>query len=78
MIDLVKHKTMNGSSITLPKKLFEDLVKTMEYFGQLQNELDDFMLGKDKKFLSDMRKARREHLSSSFSDWSKMKSEYGI
>ena len=69
---------MNGATITLPKKLFADLVQTMEYFSQLQSELEDFMLSGDKRFLSDMRKARREHLADNFSDWSKMKAKYGL
>lgn len=69
---------MNGSTVTLPKKLFEDLIQAADYFDQIQSELEDFMLSRDAQFLARMRKMRREHAKGRFADWTKLKARYGI
>lgn len=69
---------MNGSTITLPKKLFKDLVYATEYFEQIQSELEDFILSRDAKFLARMRKAKRDHVKSKFLDWTKLRARYDL
>lgn len=69
---------MNGATVTLPKKLFEDLVQATEYFEQMQSELENFILSRDTKFLAKMRKARRDHAKGKFSDWVKLRRRYGV
>lgn len=69
---------MNGSTVTLPKKLFEDLVQSTEYFDKIQSELEDFVLSHDARFLVKMRKARRDHAKGKFSDWARLRRRYGL
>lgn len=69
---------MNGSTVTIPKKLFKDLLQVTDYFEQIQSELEDFVLSRDAKFLARMRKARRDHAKGKFPDWVKLKARYGV
>lgn len=69
---------MNGSTVTLPKKLFEDLVQATEFFEQIQSELEDFVLSRDAEFLAKMRKAKRGHAKGKFSDWAQLRRRYGV
>ncbi len=67
-----------SNTITLPKKVFEDLIIASEYFEQVQNQMEDYLLVQNKSFLIRVRKARSEHKKGKFSDWSKLKSKYGL
>lgn len=69
---------MNGSTITLPKKVFDDLVRATEHFERAQDELEDYMLSQNRNFLAQVRKARHEHKTGQFLDWGKVRSKYGI
>lgn len=69
---------MNGTTVTLPKRLLKDLLQATEYFDKIQSELEDFVLSSDAKFLAKMRKARREHTKGEFSDWLRIKAKYGL
>jgi hypothetical protein len=53
-------KTTN--TITLPKKLFDCLIEAQENWERVSNELEDFLLSLDKRFIRKMKKARKEHL----------------
>jgi hypothetical protein len=53
-------KTTN--TITLLKKLFDSLLKAQESWERVSNELEDFLLSLDKRFIRKMKKARKEHL----------------
>jgi len=69
---------MNGSTITLPKRVFDNLIRANEYFEHAQNELEDYFLSHNKAFIVKTRKARRKHKNGRFLDWQKIKSRYGI
>lgn len=69
---------MNGTTITLPKKVFDDLVKATEHFERAQDELENYMLSRNKNFIAQARKARHEHKKGQFLDWEKVRSRYGI
>lgn len=67
-----------SSVVTLPKKVFDNLIMASEYFELAQNEMEDYFLAKNKGFLARARKARNEHKQGKFGDWSKLKSKYGL
>ena len=69
---------MNGSTITLPKKVFKDLVKATKYFEQAQGELEDYLLSKNQGFISKARQTRLDHRKERFGNWAKLKSKYGL
>lgn len=69
---------MNGSTIILPKKVFKDLVKATEYFEYVQDELEDYILSRNKHFITRARKGRNEHKRGRFLSWEKVRSRYGV
>jgi len=69
---------MNGSTITLPKKVFDDLVKATEHFERAKDELEDYMLSQNKNFIAQARKARYEHKKGKFLDLGKIRLRYDI
>lgn len=69
---------MNGSTVTLPKKVFNDLVKATEYFERVQDELEDYILSQNKYFVARARKGRNEHKRGRFLSWGKVRSRYDI
>lgn len=62
--------------VTLPKKVFDNLITASEYFELAQDEMEDYLLTKNKSFLANARKARKEHKQSKFGDWNKLKAKY--
>jgi hypothetical protein len=63
------------STITLPKKLFDSLIEAQKNWERVSNELEDFILSLDKRFIRKMKKARREHLRGKTRDLIKLKQE---
>lgn len=64
--------------VTLPKKVFEDLVTASGFFEQAQNQMEDYFLAKNKSFLAKARRSRKEHKEGKFGDWGQLKSKYGL
>jgi hypothetical protein len=65
------------NTINLPKKLFYSLIKAQESWERVSNELEDFLLSLDKRFIRKMKKARKEHLKGKTRDLIKLKQELG-
>jgi hypothetical protein len=63
------------STITLPKKLFDSLIEAQKNWERVSNELEDFLLSLDKRFIRKMKKARKEHLKGKTRDLIKLKQE---
>jgi len=69
----MSNKTTN--TITLPKKLFDSLIEAQKNWERVSNELEDFLLSLDKRFIRKMKKARKEHLKGKTRDLMKLKKE---
>ena len=69
---------MNGSTITLPKKIFKNYVQASEDFERAQSDLEDYILAHSQEFLTKIRRARKEHGAGKFSDWKDLKLKYGV
>lgn len=69
---------MASETITLPKKIFQDMIVGVENFEQIQDALEDYLFIHNKKFLDKIRKARINHRKRNFTDWSTMKKKYGV
>ena len=54
----------NGTQTTInvPVKIFESMIKTYRTMEELHSEFEDFLLAHDKNFIKKMRKARNDHL----------------
>lgn len=50
-------------TIEMPVTLVEKISRAAKAFEELEDELEDFMLSKDPKFLEKMQRAREDHLS---------------
>jgi hypothetical protein len=51
------------------------LIKAQESWERVSNELEDFLLSLDKRFIRKMKKARKEHLKGKTRDFIKLKQE---
>ncbi len=54
---------MRTGTVTLPVSLVEKMLTASESFTQFSDELEDFLLARDPKFIAKMRAARADHLS---------------
>ena len=63
------------NTITLPKKLFDSLIEAQKNWESVSNELEDFLLSLNKRFIRKMKKARKEHLRGKTRDLIKLKRE---
>ncbi|MFA4918853.1 MAG: hypothetical protein WC581_06355 [Thermodesulfovibrionales bacterium] len=50
-------------TIDVPVSLIEKISKAAMAFEELENEMEDFLLSRDAKFLAKMRRSRKTHLS---------------
>jgi hypothetical protein len=50
-------------TIEMPTSLIGKISKAAKAFEALEDELEDFLLSKDPKFLDKMRKAKKAHLT---------------
>ena len=66
------------NTVTLPKKVFDDLAIASEYFGRAQDEMENYLLGTNKIFLARVKKARGEHIQKRFGNWNQLKNLYGL
>jgi hypothetical protein len=51
------------------------LIETQKNWERVSNELEDFLLSLDKRFIRKMKKARKEHLKGKTRDLMKLKQE---
>ena len=49
-------------TVTLPASLVEKMLQAGESFAEFSDELEDFLLSQDSKFIAKMRAARANHL----------------
>lgn len=50
-------------TIEMPVSVLEKMSLAAKAFEELEDEIEDFLLSKDPKFLKKMRRARKDHLS---------------
>jgi hypothetical protein len=67
----MSNKTTN--TIPLPKKLFDSLIEAQKKWEKVSDELEDFLLSLDKRFLRKMKKAKREHERGKTKDFKELK-----
>ena len=63
-------------TINLPEKSIKDLYLAMKLFETAQDNIEDYLLMEDKKNVSELRKARNEHLNAKFFSWKDLKNKY--
>jgi len=64
--------------ITIPKKVYRDLISATESFERAQNELEDFILSHNKNFITKVSRMRKTHQQKKFGNWSEFKMRYGL
>lgn len=69
-------KTIVKETINLPKTSVERLMEAMRLFETSQNEIEDFLIVRDKTILSKIQKARKEHLKDEVKDFQALAKNY--
>ncbi|MBM3158003.1 MAG: hypothetical protein FJ004_12075 [Chloroflexi bacterium] len=67
-----------AETVEVPVSLLKKLVEAARTFDELEDELEDYLLAKDSKFIARMRQARTEHLSGKVRLLSELKAEHCI
>ena len=62
-------------TISIPKKLFNSMIEAQKKWEEFSDELEDFLLSLNKRFLKKMEKAQREHLKGKIRDLQELKKE---
>jgi hypothetical protein len=65
-------------TVVLPKKSLRNLLEALHRFTDLENEIEDYLIFQNKKFVKSLNKARKEHLNEEVIDWSELKKKYGL
>ncbi|GAB4545429.1 MAG: hypothetical protein Fur0020_14500 [Thermodesulfovibrionia bacterium] len=52
-----------GKTINVPISLLEKISEAARVFEDIEDEIEDFLLSKDPRFLAKMRRSRKDHLS---------------
>lgn len=69
-------KTINKETISLPKSSIERLMEAMHLFETSQDEIEDFLIVRNKTILSKIQKARKEHLKNEVKDFQMLAKNY--
>lgn len=67
--------TKQLESITMPRKLLQSMIEAQKKWEKFSDELEDFLLSLDKRFIKKMERAREEHLKGKVRDFQKLKQE---
>lgn len=54
---------MATETVTLPKRIIEDVLEASEVLISLQDELEDYLIGHHSGLLKKLRRAHREYLA---------------
>jgi len=66
-------KTNTKETVSIPKNIFESMLKAYKSIEQLQVEMEDFLLAHNEEFIKKMRKARKNHLRGNVRDIDELK-----
>ena len=69
-------KTAVKETINLPRKTVEQLLGAISIFGSIQDEIEDFLIVRNKSLVAKIRKARKEHLRGEVKDFQKLARRY--
>lgn len=69
-------KTITKETISLPKTSIERLMEAMSLFETSQDEIEDFLIVRNKTILSKIQKARKEHLKNEVKDFQMLAKNY--
>ncbi len=50
-------------TITLPRRVVEEMLHVSQAFAELQDELEDYFIAHNPRLLRQLRQARREHVA---------------
>lgn len=62
-------------TISIPQKLLRDMIESQRKWEKLSDELEDFLLSSDKRFIKKIEKARQEHLKGKVRNLQELKQE---
>jgi len=65
-------------SVEVPLSLLRKVARAAEAFRQLEDDLEDYLLSKDPRFVAHMREARAAHLAGQVRPLSDLKQELCI
>ena len=62
-------------TITVPRRLLNSMIEVQKKWAEFNDELENFLLSKDKRFIKKIEKARKEHLKGGVRDLQELKQE---
>jgi hypothetical protein len=62
-------------TIPVPKRLLNSIIEAQRKWEEFSDELEDFLLSSNKRFIKKMEKARREHLEGKTRNLQELKQE---
>ncbi len=62
-------------TISVPQKLLGSMIEAQRKWEEFSDELEDFLLSLDKRFIRKMERAREEHLKGNVRDFQELKRE---
>lgn len=69
-------ETIIRETINLPRKSVKQLFEAMNIFESAQDEIEDFLIIRNKFIMGKVKKARKEHLSGGLKDFGELAKKY--
>lgn len=69
-------ETITKETINLPRKSVKQLFEAMSIFESAQDEIEDFLISRNKFVMDKIKKARKEHLKNELKDFSALAKKY--
>ncbi|MBI2639663.1 MAG: hypothetical protein HYW90_02105 [Candidatus Sungbacteria bacterium] len=67
-----------ANTVQIPKPVLSEFLEAGRRFNAAEDALENFLLAADKDFIKKMRDLRNLHKAGKLSDWSKLKTKYGL
>ncbi|MDO8594671.1 MAG: hypothetical protein Q7R93_04125 [bacterium] len=67
-----------NENVSLPKATFQKMVGAMNAVEDAKEHLEDFLMLSNKKVVSELERARLDHLKGRVGNWQTLKARYGV
>jgi len=67
-----------SKNISLPKATFQKMVGAMTAVEDAKEHLEDFLTFSNKKVVSELQRARMDHIKGKVGNWQMLKARYGV
>ena len=75
-MSIMKTIIKDKETINLPRKSVEQFFEAISIFESAQNEIEDFLIVRNKTLMNKVKKARKEHLTNKVKDFQELAKAY--